>query len=394
MSRLGQCCMIIVLFQVPVFLIYFRNNEKKFVFHATSLAVIINRTGEESSNSTQAKEKVEVLYNEVRKKLENVRELNRKRLFKGEALLKWWKDEFKEMLDVMKVTRRERYQLLLIVSTAPQRADRRQAIRQTWWQQCQENRQLKCIFFTDGLVKDSDKDELKNENRQYGDLFLQPISNGMHFGERLLYQLQWAILAYDFDYLVRIDDDHFLCLDVLLYELQHKVPKTNAIYGWIHCQRNLIRPDEGFVVFSEDVVYKFLSQPNDTMICHPVGDQQIALWIQNLKMKNIYYHDARIHHDPPAARIPYLLNKTNVCHEYISLHGSYPKAMKIFWDNRGDRGVDVQKSSRRIQEFKNYCNFDQAFDFRLFQGKWRYNTMLCSSNSTGSTTDKIYKGRE
>ncbi|XP_057305175.1 uncharacterized protein LOC130642114 [Hydractinia symbiolongicarpus] len=319
--------------------------------------------------------------------------LTREYMLADEVIIKWWKKEFPDMLDIMKVTKREKYQLILIVSSAPLRTDRREAIRQTWWKQCQNYKQVRCIFFTDGTVDDDgSRKELIIENRQHKDLFVQPLLSGVRFGERFLYHLRWALLAYDFEYFMRLDDDQFVCFDVLMYDLQHKVPKTNMIWSWIHCQENVVRPEESFIVISKDVVHKFLSQPKDTLLCHPFADQQIALWIQELQIKNIYYHDIRIHHDPPAASLPFLFKKENVCDEYIALHGSYPELMKIFWKNRGG---SVQTS----YSFKNYCNVKEVFDFQLLEYHWRYEPRLCSSKPTWDTRkllgdSDMYYGRE
>ena len=50
-------------------------------------------------------------------------------------------------LDILDRGRRESVHLLLIVSSAPKRLDRRNAIRETWWQLCKSNGKVRVLFF-------------------------------------------------------------------------------------------------------------------------------------------------------------------------------------------------------------------------------------------------------
>jgi len=115
--------------------------------------------------------------------------------------------------------------LLIIVSTAPQRFERRQAIRDTWWKHCTGG-QIRCVFITDGLIQDRVKRNLTSQERnRYKDVELQPLLGGREFGFRFLYHIKWAMAKFDFQYLLRIDDDYFLCLKRLLFELPTRPKK-------------------------------------------------------------------------------------------------------------------------------------------------------------------------
>lgn len=92
-----------------------------------------------------------------------------------------------------------RVPLMIIVSTAPVRWERRDAIRQTWWKHCNATKKVACHFFTDGLVVNKKVQQiLLQEKSLYRDLEFQPLIGGVEFGLRFLYHAKWASANYDF----------------------------------------------------------------------------------------------------------------------------------------------------------------------------------------------------
>ena len=66
------------------------------------------------------------------------------------------------------------------------------------------------------------------------DLVLLDGPSGRNFAVRLLNMMAWAAQHFDFDFFLRVDDDHYICLDRLLGELQHR-PRERLYWGHVHC---------------------------------------------------------------------------------------------------------------------------------------------------------------
>lgn len=45
------------------------------------------------------------------------------------------------------------------------------------------------------------------------------IFKGYNFGLRLMWFMEWLMERYDFDFFFRMDDDYFVCLKWLLFEI-------------------------------------------------------------------------------------------------------------------------------------------------------------------------------
>jgi len=277
--------------------------------------------------------------------------------------------------------------LLIIVSTAPQRVARRHAIRDTWWRHCTGN-QVKCVFVTDGFIKDNaQRDLIIQERSKYKDIELQPLL-GWEFGLRFLSQIRWAFAKFDFQYFLRIDDDYFLCLKRLLAELPRR-PKRNLVWGSFHCEAGITWIDESFMIFTPDIIDKFLSQNESTRLCHPHADQQIGIWLNDIPTRHLV-HDSRLYHTvEPASFSPHFSDVTNVCDSYLGIHGTYVDKMRYF----GVNSNDGMKNESAFPAFSTFCGV-RKFDYRVFGPRWRYEPKLCKDSPTWDTSKQIYIGRE
>ena len=136
-------------------------------------------------------------------------------------------------------------QLLLFVAifTAASFKDRRQAIRETWLRDCKPHKNIMCKFFTDRLdstgnpadnktVRMLERESSKNND----DLILVNSMSGHNFALRFLVVLDYAMRVTHFEYFLRIDDDHFPCLDRIVAELPSR-PNTGLYWGWQHCAK-------------------------------------------------------------------------------------------------------------------------------------------------------------
>lgn len=119
-----------------------------------------------------------------------------------------------------------RLKLIVAVLSAPIRFDRREGIRRTWMNQC-NSEGVVCRFFTDSLSDMDPKVQsvLVNESAKYGDLEFMPVPKGYNFGLRLLWLMEWSVERYEFDFFLRMDDDYFVCLKRLLFEIPFRPQK-------------------------------------------------------------------------------------------------------------------------------------------------------------------------
>ena len=133
--------------------------------------------------------------------------------------------------------------LLLFVGiySAPRHLDRRNAVRETWLTICKKTPYVLCRFVTDGqdvkgnALQGEVREQLENESRIHDDLLLAQSPGGVNFARRYLWLAQWVSDRYDFQYLLRVDDDYFICFERLLMELRYHRPRQKLAWGWLHC---------------------------------------------------------------------------------------------------------------------------------------------------------------
>lgn len=78
---------------------------------------------------------------------------------------------------------------------------------------------------------------MENEIKTYRDLVLSQAPGAVNFGLQLLWILDWVNNHYSFKYFLRIDDDYFIRLNKLMYELASgQRPKQTLQWGWLHCE--------------------------------------------------------------------------------------------------------------------------------------------------------------
>lgn len=112
--------------------------------------------------------------------------------------------------------------LIIGIISAPARLDRRDSIRKTWMHACKDKPNIACRFFTDSLsnVDRKWKGKLTEEHSKYKDIEFMSVPRGLNFGLRMLWLIDWSIDNYDFEYLLRLDDDYLVCLERLVSELE------------------------------------------------------------------------------------------------------------------------------------------------------------------------------
>ena len=235
--------------------------------------------------------------------------------------------------------------------------------------------QVKCVFFTDGLqLHNQQAKDLLEEEATFQDIKFSPTEDtSMLFGERFLFHIMWAKAKFNFTYLLRIDDDYFVCIERLMNELPSR-PRTRLSWGWYHCQfHDIVYMDESWSLFSGDVIEQFLAQDPRSMLCHPFGDQTFSMWINATRINLTDFDDRRLHYWPPAGKSKEFFTMTSVCDKYIGIHGSYPDLMQQLWVNSND----TPKNTTKLTLLKNTCPLAKIFDVNRFQGIYKFKPRLC-----------------
>ena len=136
-----------------------------------------------------------------------------------------------------------RHSLLLFVGiySAPRHLERRNAVRETWLTICKRTPYVLCRFVTDGqdvkgnALQGPVREKLESESRMHGDLLLAQSPGGVNFARRYLWLAQWVSERYDFQYLLRVDDDYFICFEKLLKEIKYHRPLRKLVWIWLSC---------------------------------------------------------------------------------------------------------------------------------------------------------------
>lgn len=214
--------------------------------------------------------------------------------------------------------------------------------------------------------------------------------------------LKWFTANYEFDYFLRIDDDYFLCMNRLLLELPHR-PKHGMYWGYVHCRPNTARVDEGWMILSRDIITEALSKYNTTLLCHPFGDQAVALWIKESKLNITWFSDRRVVHSATAyANKRY--RKENLCNRYLALHGTYQMEMLLYWIFSKSEVVPLHRVSNnlkntnyeipRIPRIQDVCKTNLSFTTSAFYPHVRFEPKLCRDNPKWRITNDDFVGRQ
>ncbi len=195
---------------------------------------------------------------------------------------------------------------------------------------------------------------------------------------RLIWILKWVTANYKFDFFLRIDDDHFLCLDRLVAELPHR-PTASLYWGFIHCRPKIVRVDEGWMILTQDLVEEALSKLNSTLPCHPYGDQAVAKWMIDSKYNVTYFYDNdRVVNRATAYHVKQYLS-SDICRKYLSLHGSYPKVMRRYWDATKNKTKHTrQYEILDMPRYEDKCEHsNKVFDTSVFYYEFNFDMRPC-----------------
>lgn len=291
------------------------------------------------------------------------------------------------------IERRTALTLFIGIFSSPPYLDRRNAVRQTWGSQCKITKDVVCWFVTDGQdvegrpLEGKVKSSLHNESRSFNDMLFAQSPGGMNFARRYLWLIQWASERYKFKYLLRVDDDYFICFKKLMLELRRR-PKRKLSWGWLRCSPGLVTIDEGFIIVTSDIIQSFLSRANTTLLCHPSGTQALAIWLRNISGLRMFGDNKRIFQSLKDFEKTER-RKNEMCRKVLAVHQSYPDTMKSFWRTYVREG----KRSYAVPKIVFPCNLPPVYDYRASRGKWFAVPKLCRDLPVWNR-GKYFKGRE
>lgn len=139
--------------------------------------------------------------------------------------------------DVM-ILGKPKYRLIILILTSPENFEQRNAIRKTWLSE--KHASVKHLFAvgTWGVLPEQ-REKLLLEDKRFNDLLLLPHLQDAYgiLTKKLLYSLKEIYKYYDFDYLLKCDDDTYVIVDKILRELdkwQNKGTKKELYWGFFN----------------------------------------------------------------------------------------------------------------------------------------------------------------
>lgn len=195
------------------------------------------------------------------------------------------------------------FRLVILILSSPDNLEQRATIRKTWLAQKQATVKHFFVIGTLDLLSEQ-RDTLQSEKRKFNDLLLLsriPDSYGT-LTKKLLYALKEVYKYYDFNFLLKCDDDTFVLVHKLLKELdkwESKGTKKELYWGffngkaqvkrsgpwketdWILCDYYLPYALGGGYALSYNLV-KFIASNTDILKLHKAEDVSVGLWLAPL----------------------------------------------------------------------------------------------------------------
>jgi galactosylxylosylprotein 3-beta-galactosyltransferase len=137
-----------------------------------------------------------------------------------------------------KAINKSKFQLIILVLSGPNNIERRDTIRKTWLSLQRNNVKN---FFPIGMIKlrPEQKQVIQSENQQYKDLLLLPrlFDSYGSITTKILHSFIHIYENYDFDFLLKGDDDSFILVDQILNDLniwQKKGSRKELYWGYFN----------------------------------------------------------------------------------------------------------------------------------------------------------------
>ena len=189
--------------------------------------------------------------------------------------------------------------LFIMILTAPNGKERRDAMRKTWLSNLETLHSSVVPRFVIG-IKELSLEDMKNveeENTRHHDIIFLPELKDAYkdLPSKVLQALKWIDQHANFSYLLKVDDDSFVRLNVILNELQSTYSMKRLYWGffrgdahvkftgpwaeknWNLCDRYLPYAQGGGYVLSRDLV-NFIARNSDFLQKFNSEDVSVGKW--------------------------------------------------------------------------------------------------------------------
>lgn len=196
--------------------------------------------------------------------------------------------------------RKDTYFLFIMVLTSPKGKERRDALRKTW---LSNMKTLNCSLIARFIIgvkelPQEDRKNLEEENERYQDILFLPELKDSYYEltNKVLKSFEWIDQNVNSSYLLKVDDDSFVRLDVIISELKSTSPRKNLYWGffrgdahvkfagswreknWHLCDRYLPYAQGGGYILSSDLV-NFIARNADLLQRFNSEDVSVGRWI-------------------------------------------------------------------------------------------------------------------
>lgn len=250
--------------------------------------------------------------------------------------------------------------LLILIFTAPQNMEQRDTIRQTWLKLNNHGDKVLHYFAVgSGRLDEDERRTLASENTRFNDILLLPNVNDSYYGltQKLLAALVWLHHNVDFNFLLKVDDDSFVQINMAMEELLSVKTKQKLYWGyfngkahiqkrglwhesdWLLCDYYLPYALGGGYVISSDLV-RFVGSNQQYLKLFNSEDVSLGAWLAPIDVYRV--HDLRF--DTAAV-------SRGCSNSYIVTHKQSVYEMREkFWSLQ-ERGKMCQQEVKRGQSY-------------------------------------------
>lgn len=228
--------------------------------------------------------------------------------------------------------------LIVIVVSAPKNQARRQAVRNTWLKQCGADKCRPLFVVGSKHLDEETLRDLRRDASEHGDLLILPSVEDSYASltNKVLTAFATVDEEWDFNYLLKVDDDSFVNLPALTRELENSNYKDGLYWGYFDgrapvfkngkwaesnyklCDRYLPYALGGGYVLSANLV-NYLARNSDDLQQFLSEDVSVGTWLGSVGSVH-RIHDSRFDTE---------WTSRGCSNNHLVTHKQSPKDMKL-----------------------------------------------------------------